>query len=122
MIIIYKSNKFNVLRVIGCYNYYRKILNIVGTIGEISTESRAILLEHNIDVTPFSQEVIESLPNCGYILTENDIKGREDWRDECVFTIDCDTAVDLDDAVSCKLLDNGNYEVSFSLHKISFHT
>ncbi|XP_076183588.1 DIS3-like exonuclease 2 [Ptiloglossa arizonensis] len=98
-----------------------KILNIVGTIGEISTESRAILLEHNIDVTPFSQEVIESLPNCGYILTENDIKGREDWRDECVFTIDCDTAVDLDDAVSCKLLDNGNYEIGIHISDVTYY-
>lgn len=54
------------------------------------------------------------------MLTEDDIMGREDWRHECVFTIDPDTAVDLDDAVSCKLLENGNYEVIFSLSGSTF--
>ena len=46
--------------------------------------------------------------------------GREDWRPECVFTIDPDTAVDLDDAVSCKLLENGNYEVIFHYSEVLF--
>lgn len=54
---------------------------------------------------------MKGLPNSDYSLTENDVKNREDWRGECIFTIDPDTAVDLDDSVSCKSLENGNYEV-----------
>ncbi|XP_054008026.1 DIS3-like exonuclease 2 isoform X1 [Hylaeus anthracinus] len=98
-----------------------KIVKIVGTAGDISTESNAILLEHNLDVTPYSQEVIKGLPDSDYVLTENDIKDREDWRHECVFTIDPDTAVDLDDAVSCKLLDNGNYEIGVHISDVTHY-
>lgn len=54
---------------------------------------------------------MEELPDSDYILTDADKKDREDWRHECIFTIDPATAVDMDDAISCKILDNGNYEV-----------
>lgn len=55
--------------------------------------------------------MIKGLPSSDYILTENDLRNREDWRQECIFTIDPDAAVDLDDSVSCKILENENYEV-----------
>lgn len=90
---------------------YRKIEKIIGNIGDIKAESNAILFEYDLDVTPYSLHVTKELPSSDYSLTENDIKDREDWKDECIFTIDPDTAVDLDDSVSCKPLENGNYEV-----------
>ena len=96
-----------------------RVVEIVGTAGDIKAESLAILSEHNIDVTPYSQELINGLPSGDYVLTEEDITGREDWRHECVFTIDPDTAVDLDDAVSCKLLENGNYEIGVHISDVT---
>lgn len=54
---------------------------------------------------------MEGLPGSDYVLTDSDLQDREDLRHECIFTIDPATAVDIDDAVSCKVLDNGNYEV-----------
>lgn len=97
---------------------YRKIEKIVGNIGDIRTESNAILLEYDLDVTPYSPDVIKGLPNSDYILTENDLRDREDWRQECIFTIDPDAAVDLDDSVSCKILENENYEVIMQLEQL----
>ncbi|CAL7941200.1 unnamed protein product [Xylocopa violacea] len=94
---------------------------IVGSIGDIRAESNAILLERDLDVTPYSPEVIEGLPDSDYCLTENDLKDREDWRHECVFTIDPDTAVDLDDAISCKLLENGNYEIGVHISDVTHY-
>lgn len=97
---------------------YRKIEKIVGNIGDIRTESNAILLEYDLDVTPYSPDIIKGLPNSDYILTENDLRDREDWRQECIFTIDPDAAVDLDDSVSCKILENENYEVIMQLEQL----
>jgi DIS3-like exonuclease 2 len=91
---------------------YRRILSIVGENGEIEAELQAILLENNLDVSPYKEELLEGLPD-NDILTDDDIKDREDWRNECVFSIDPATAVDIDDLVSCKELENGNYEVIF---------
>lgn len=101
-----------------CYILYRKIEKIVGNIGDIRTESNAILLEYDLDVTPYSPDIIKGLPSSDYILTENDLRDREDWRQECIFTIDPDAAVDLDDSVSCKILENENYEVIMQLEQL----
>lgn len=100
---------------------HRKIEKFIGSMGDLKAEANAILLEHDLDVTPYSQNVVEGLPDIDCTVTENDLKDREDWRQECVFTIDPDTAVDLDDAVSCKLLENGNYEVILPAYKIASH-
>ncbi|PSN56992.1 hypothetical protein C0J52_04242 [Blattella germanica] len=51
----------------------------------------------------------------------------DDWQDvkyavgkECIFTIDPLTARDLDDAVSCKRLENGNFLVGVHISDVSF--
>lgn len=45
---------------------------------------------------------------------------RKDLRDECIFTIDPETAKDLDDAVSCKELPNGNLKVGVHISDVAF--
>lgn len=92
---------------------YREVLQIIGQTGDFNAELMAILFENNLDVSPYRQKLLQGLPDGDYVLTDADIADREDWRNECVFTIDPATAVDLDDAVSCKILENGNYEVIF---------
>jgi Exoribonuclease R len=42
------------------------------------------------------------------------------FRDECIFTIDPLTARDLDDAVSCKELDNGNFKIGVHISDVSY--
>ncbi|XP_072748789.1 DIS3-like exonuclease 2 [Anoplolepis gracilipes] len=98
-----------------------RILSVVGEVGEIEAELQAIILEHNLDVSPYQKELLEELPSSDYILTDDDIKDREDWRHECIFTIDPATAVDIDDAVSCKVLDNGNYEVGVHISDVTHY-
>ncbi|XP_050592184.1 DIS3-like exonuclease 2 isoform X2 [Bombus affinis] len=98
-----------------------KIEKIIGSIGDIKAESNAILFEYDLDVTPYSLDVTKELPSSDYSLTENDIKDREDWKDECIFTIDPDTAVDLDDSVSCKPLENGNYEIGVHISDVTHY-
>lgn len=84
----------------------------VGSTGDLRVETNAILLENDLDVNSFDDDLINGLPSGDYVPTEQDLEGREDWRNHCIFTIDPATAKDLDDAVSCQLLVNGNYEVS----------
>ncbi|XP_014472562.1 PREDICTED: DIS3-like exonuclease 2 isoform X2 [Dinoponera quadriceps] len=98
-----------------------KVLQIVGEAGDLNAELMAILLENNLDILPYRQELLQGLPNGDYVLTNADTKGREDWRNECVFTIDPVTAVDLDDAVSCKVLKNGNYEVAVHISDVTHY-
>lgn len=84
---------------------------MIGESGDLKTESAAILLENDLDVKPYPDEITQDLLPSDYKPSTADIEGREDWRNECIFTIDPPSAADLDDALSCKPLDNGNFEV-----------
>lgn len=97
-----------------------RILSIIGRCGEIDAELQAILLENNLDISPYQKKLLEGLPDSD-ILTDADTKDREDWRHECIFTIDPATAVDIDDAISCKVLDNGNYEVGVHISDVTHY-
>jgi len=44
-----------------------------------------------------------------------DLKGRRDFRDKIVFTIDPEDAKDFDDALSIEELENGNYSVGIHI-------
>lgn len=98
---------------------FGRIILVVGKVGEIDTELKAIIFENNLDISPYHEKLLEGLPNSDYILTEADMKNREDWRRECIFTIDPPSAVDIDDAVSCKVLDNGNYEIAVHISDVT---
>ncbi|KYB25799.1 DIS3-like exonuclease 2 [Tribolium castaneum] len=91
----------------------------LGLSGDLKIESLAILREFCLDPTPFGDDIRPFLPKSTKIST-SDLKNREDLRKECVFTIDPITARDLDDALSCKELPNGNYEVGVHISDASF--
>jgi exosome complex exonuclease DIS3/RRP44 len=41
-------------------------LQIIGEIGHMDTESKVILLEHNVEFRPFSKQVLDCLPLDNY--------------------------------------------------------
>ncbi|XP_065086143.1 DIS3-like exonuclease 2 [Ochlerotatus camptorhynchus] len=96
------------------------ILKSIGKSGELEVESQAILVEYDLDVTPYSEEILNSLPGSEFQISAEEIAKREDLRDECIFTIDPLTARDLDDALSCKILKNGNYEIGVHISDVSY--
>ena len=57
----------------------------------------------------FSNETLEEVKNIESSVKKEDIEGRRDLQDEVIFTIDGVDTKDIDDAVSLKILPNGNY-------------
>lgn len=86
------------------------ILELIGASGDLEAETHAILSEYKLDVTPYSNNMNKYFKDFGPI-TEEEYSYRDDFRDNCIFTIDPATAKDLDDAVSCRELPNGNFQV-----------
>lgn len=95
------------------------IIENLGLKGDLNVESLAILKEFCLDTTPFGDDIKQFLPTSTEI-PKKEYAYREDLRSECIFTIDPLTARDLDDAVSCKELSNGNYQIGVHISDASF--
>ncbi|KAK6177447.1 hypothetical protein SNE40_015545 [Patella caerulea] len=93
----------------------------LGEAGLIEPETEALLIEYDVDFSEFTDETLACLPqNLPWKIPANEFEYRRDFRKECIFTIDPATARDLDDAVSCKTLGNGMYEVGVHIADVSF--
>ncbi|KFB51632.1 AGAP007395-PA-like protein [Anopheles sinensis] len=96
------------------------ILKSIGKCGVLEVENESILVEHNLDVTPYGDDILAQLPSLPYSIPQDEIVRREDLRGECIFTIDPATARDLDDALSCKVLPNGNFQVGVHISDVTY--
>ncbi|XP_059559544.1 DIS3-like exonuclease 2 isoform X4 [Myotis daubentonii] len=105
-----------------CKDQQRQLAKSLGQAGEIEPETEGILTEYGVDFSDFSSEVLECLPqDLPWIIPPEEFSKRRDLRKDCIFTIDPSTARDLDDALSCKLLADGNtYEVGVHIADVSY--
>ncbi|XP_061308245.1 DIS3-like exonuclease 2 isoform X3 [Pezoporus flaviventris] len=93
----------------------------LGQAGEIEPETEGILMEYGVDFSDFPSEALECLPqNLPWVISPGELAKRRDLRKECIFTIDPSTAKDLDDALSCKQLPDGNFEVGVHIADVSY--
>jgi exoribonuclease R len=100
----------------------------------------AICISNNVDRhAEFSADVLACVPKAKevhsaavspfFFLTDvlsqwqipsEEIAARRDLREECIFTCDPVTAKDLDDALQCDPLPNGNFYVGVHIADVSF--
>ena len=69
--------------------------------------------------TGFSKETEEEVKKLPTEVTKEEFKGRVDLTNEEIFTIDGIDTKDIDDAISLKMLDNGNYELMVSIADVT---
>ncbi len=96
------------------------IVDVLGTPGENDTEMHAILAEYGLPYR-FEPEVENAADSISEKITKDDLEGRRDFRDILTFTIDPADAKDFDDALSFKVLDNGNFEVGVHIADVSWY-
>lgn len=85
-----------------------EVVDVLGSKGDIGLEILTMVRERNIDVD-FSPEALAEAEAKPEVVSETDIKGRIDLRNEIILTIDGSDSKDLDDAISIKKLPNGNH-------------
>ena len=91
---------------------------IIGNKGEVEAETRRILVDYNIDHSEFSESLVNSLPH-NLSISNEERSRRKDFTGECIFSIDPSTAKDLDDALHCKEISEGIYEVGVHIADVS---
>jgi ribonuclease R len=85
-----------------------RIVEVLGGLDEPGVDTEIILRKHAIP-DEHSHESIEEARRIGATVKERDIRGRTDFRDRVVVTIDGEHARDFDDAISIERLKNGHY-------------
>jgi ribonuclease R len=99
---------------------FGSVIKVLGKPGEHNTEIHAILAEYGlpsefpIEVETFAQKIDTSIQ-------ASEIAKRRDMRQTLTFTIDPKDAKDFDDALSFKILDNGNYEIGIHIADVSHY-
>lgn len=101
-------------------NPFGKITEVLGKPGDHDTEIHSILLEYNLPYK-FPEEVENDAEKLPIKITIEEIAKRRDFRDTLTFTIDPKTAKDFDDALSFKILENGNYEIGIHIADVSHY-
>ena len=99
---------------------YGKVTKILGRPGEHDTEIHSILAEYGLPYE-FPYKVEEFANKLDTSITSSEIKKRRDMRDVLTFTIDPKDAKDFDDALSFRMLDNGNYEIGIHIADVSHY-
>ena len=102
------------------YYLYAKFLKRIGHINDPDIDILSIIAENGIDVE-FPDDVIEELKTIPTEVEKVDLLDRKDLRDLVIFTIDGDDTKDIDDAISIKKLDNGNYELGVHIADVSYY-
>ena len=102
------------------YYLYAKFLKRIGHINDPDIDILSIIAENGIDVE-FPDDVIEELKTIPTEVEKIDLIDRKDLRDDVIFTIDGDDTKDIDDAISIKKLDNGNYELGVHIADVSYY-
>lgn len=91
-----------------------------GHINDPGSDIVSIMVDYEID-EEFPTSVLEQLKTIPTSVSENDLKGRRDLRNEMIFTIDGDDTKDIDDAISVKRLDNGNWLLGVHIADVSYY-
>ena len=97
-----------------------EITQVLGKPGEHNTEIHSILAEYGLPYE-FPEVVEQEAENLDVIITEKEISKRRDMRNDLTFTIDPKDAKDFDDALSFKMLENGNYEIGVHIADVSHY-
>ncbi|GAV92505.1 LOW QUALITY PROTEIN: RNB domain-containing protein/PIN_4 domain-containing protein, partial [Cephalotus follicularis] len=96
-------------------------VRIIGEIGDRDTESEVVLIENDINSRPFSAQVLACLPPLPWLVSSEDLANpiRQDLRHLRVCSVDPPGCKDIDDALHCMALPNGNFEVGVHIADVT---
>ncbi|SEN51124.1 ribonuclease R [bacterium A37T11] len=97
-----------------------KVKYVLGRKGENNTEMNAILADFGFPLS-FPESVENESKQIPDSIPPEEIQKRRDFRSITTFTIDPADAKDFDDAISYRVLDNGNFEVGIHIADVSHY-
>ena len=101
-------------------NYRGEVITVLGHKNDPGVDILSIVHTFGLN-DEFSQEVMDEVAKLPLEVQPESYANRRDLRNDEVFTIDGDDAKDLDDAISLKMLENGNYLLGVHIADVSYY-
>lgn len=109
-----------IIKDLGHNRYKGEVVIILGHKNDPGVDILSVVHKYNINDI-FSEEIMNEVETISIEVKEEEIKRRKDLRNDEIFTIDGAEAKDLDDAISLKKLDNGNYLLGVHIADVSYY-
>jgi ribonuclease R len=97
-----------------------KVTQILGKAGGNDYEMQKILISNGFELD-FPEDVLAESEAISSTISPQEIALRRDFRDVLTITIDPEDAKDFDDALSYRVLENGNTEVGVHIADVTFY-
>jgi len=97
-----------------------RVIEVLGRPDDFGIDVEIIILKHHLP-NRFPAEVVEAAEHVPEAITEAEIRGRRDFRDLPIVTIDGETARDFDDAVLVDKLPNGHFALHVHIADVSHY-
>ncbi len=97
-----------------------EVIRVLGKAGENNAEIHSIMAEFDLPFE-FPKHIEEEAESISEKLPQKEIEKRRDFRDITTFTIDPEDAKDFDDALSYRILNNGNTEVGVHIADVTYY-
>ncbi|UOQ48228.1 ribonuclease R [Gracilibacillus caseinilyticus] len=97
-----------------------RVVNILGHKNDPGMDILSIIYKNGITID-FPEDVLKQAESISKEIPEKDLEGRKDLREETIVTIDGADAKDLDDAVTVKKLENGNYKLGVYIADVTHY-
>lgn len=104
----------------GDRNPEAKVIEVLGKTGENEAEIHSIMAEFDLPFR-FDPVVLNQSEKIPDTIPADEIKKRRDFRKILTFTIDPEDAKDFDDAISYRVLENGNYEIGVHIADVTHY-
>ncbi len=95
------------------------IVREVGTSGDKEAETEVILIEHGIPTRKFSKAAMACLPDENWVVTEEHVKTRWDFRSLDICSVDPPGCTDIDDALHFRRISDSEIEVGVHIADVT---
>jgi ribonuclease R len=97
-----------------------RVVEILGYEDDFGVDVEIVIRKHHIPHR-FPAEALAQAESTEPIISARELKGRRDFRNTPIVTIDGETARDFDDAVTVRRLHNGNFELQVHIADVAHY-
>ncbi len=109
----------SIVKELGNYKYLGKVNKIIGHKNDPGVDILSIMYNYEINDV-FNDSVMDEVDKLPSAVSEQEMVGRRDLRDQMIFTIDGDDTKDIDDAVSIEKKGD-NYVLGVHIADVSYY-